>query len=248
MTVPRSLVQHQYNSVGLGMKGWLRWSCCFHAASQRGSFGASAGLRLLSKGCTLNVQDRCLWAKLGELCKWLYQKTSCVDRVMLEVQKAWIKPAGESEQVCVCQELGWESCWCEERWGCGEWWGWDRFHFPCWRYPVVTVMWQSERNRAGGQVLVCLFKLGWGKHKEKRLRAGLWWDGAHQGGRWARKNFWEAKEMTWACLSSYAYFMAISSCRCLASSSWEGRNEICCWGLLSGNKKGTFDNWEQQFW
>lgn len=106
MTVPRSLVQHQYNSVGLGMKGWLRWSCCFHAASQRGSFGASAGLRLLSKGCTLNVQDRCLWAKLGELCKWLYQKTSCVDRVMLEVQKAWIKPAGESEQVCVCQELG----------------------------------------------------------------------------------------------------------------------------------------------
>ena len=32
--------------------------------------------------------------------------------------------------------------------------------FPVGKYPVVTVMLQSERKRAGGQVLVYLFKLG----------------------------------------------------------------------------------------
>ena len=35
---PRSLVQHQYYSVGLAMKGWLGWSC------------GPAALMLLAKG------------------------------------------------------------------------------------------------------------------------------------------------------------------------------------------------------
>lgn len=35
----------------------------------------------------------------------------CADRVTLAVQKAWLKPSGESEQVCMSQELGGEgSC------------------------------------------------------------------------------------------------------------------------------------------
>lgn len=49
-------------------------------------------------------------------------------------------------------------------------------------YPVVTLMWQSERKRAGGEILVCLLNGDKGIiGKEERPRAGLL-DGVHQGG------------------------------------------------------------------
>lgn len=161
---PRLLVQHQYNSVELAMKGWLGWSCCSRAPSQRGSFGAAAALR---HWWALDVWD-IYWESGGSCASGHVSTSCCADRLMLAVQKAQIKPSGESEQECMSQELGGEgSCWCEERWGCGEGWEWNRLCFCCGRYPVVTVIWQSERNRAGGQVLVCLFTLGWGKYRQR---------------------------------------------------------------------------------
>jgi len=80
----------------------------------------------------------------------------CADGVVLAVQKAWIKPSGESEPVCrSLEERG--AAGLREDGVVGKDGGGIDSLFLVGRRPVVTVMWQSERNRVGGQVLVCLF-------------------------------------------------------------------------------------------
>lgn len=146
-----------------------------------------------------------------------------------------------AEGSCMSQELGEErSCWSGRRWSCGEGWGWDRLWFPCGKIPSGdshVVVWEEESRRRHSGVSFYIGGKG-STGKEKRPRAGLL-GGVHWGGSWARKNFWDVKEMPWACLSSFCLLHGYRYWS-LPSPDSEDGNEMCYWGVVFQGSEGHF--------
>lgn len=195
-------------------KGWLRSSCCFHVPSQSALDGWETEWERVGSCASVHVSKNQL------LCRQLNAISSeRLDKALWGMWRcAWARSLEEKGAADLGKDgaVGTDECGTDSAILMG-------------KYPIVTVMWQSERKRAG-EILVCLFNLGWGKH---RSRAGLL-DGTS-------RRCPEPVYLPSVC------FMAITT-EVWHLQAVRTEMKYVAGGLFSRDQRGTCDKWEQQFW
>lgn len=131
-----SMITGQTSILVYWHKGWLRWSYCFHVPSQSALDG--------------ETQSEREW---GAVHVSLSQRTTCcAGSLMPSVQKAWMKLWGiwrcawtRNSEKKGAADLGKDGAVGKEECGTDS-------AILVGRYPTVTLLWQSERKRAGGEI------------------------------------------------------------------------------------------------